>query len=294
MVAVTYISLDVLHNMRSLNIENRRARMVLMKGMRNPLTKYSLMNNWPQIYDQGSIGSCTANAFCSAFKYLHTTADNNCNFEPSRLYVYYKERFLESDGDPNNIYDSGAHVIDAYRWVSEHGVCPEEAWPYVIENVNQEPPKSCDDLAQPYRVKGYYQLSLGPDIKDAICWALVQNRPVLLAFGVYRSFVEGVSAANDVCPMPHPLAYEDYEDAEDPFYGGHEVCIVGFDDAEQCFTIANSWGEDWGNKGFFKMSYEFIRHPRLIYDLGVVIHTQCSRKMRSVYKDPFKIILPNL
>lgn len=223
---------------------------------------WSLKSEWPEIYDQGQIGSCTANAFCGAFKFLIKDS-----FEPSRLYVYYKERYLEHPDGP--ITDSGAWVIDAYNWVSQHGVCPERLWPYDISKVNVPPPKDCDDNPESKKVKGYYPLSLGENLKNTIGWCLVQNRPVLMAFGVYKSFTE--IGLNGVCPVPKPQKYEDYNDPIDPFYGGHEVVIVGFDDDKKLYTVANSWGSDWGDKGFFYMPYDFVDNARLVYDFGAVV-----------------------
>lgn len=37
--------------------------------------------------------------------------------------------------------------------------------------------------------------------------------------------------------------------------GGHAVVIVGFDDAKKAWLIKNSWGEDWGERGYAWISY---------------------------------------
>lgn len=42
------------------------------------------------------------------------------------------------------------------------------------------------------------------------------------------------------------------------YLGGHAVAIVGFNDSERYFIIKNSWGEDWGEKGYARMSYDDI------------------------------------
>ena len=40
---------------------------------------------------------------------------------------------------------------------------------------------------------------------------------------------------------------------------GHTMVIVGYDDNDKTFTIANSWGNEWGDNGYFYMDYEFLR-----------------------------------
>jgi hypothetical protein len=37
--------------------------------------------------------------------------------------------------------------------------------------------------------------------------------------------------------------------------GYHCVCVCGYDDAQQCWIIKNSWGTGWGESGFMRMRY---------------------------------------
>ena len=41
---------------------------------------------------------------------------------------------------------------------------------------------------------------------------------------------------------------------------GHIMTIVGYDDKEQVFIIANSWGTEWGDNGYFYMDYEYFNN----------------------------------
>jgi len=36
---------------------------------------------------------------------------------------------------------------------------------------------------------------------------------------------------------------------------------VGYDNAQRMVTVRNSWGQGWGDKGYFYMPYEFILSP---------------------------------
>lgn len=221
--------------------------------------KGDLSSEWPAIYDQGQIGSCTANAFCSCFKYLH----DDRTFEPSRLYVYYKERYLENPNGP--ITDSGAWVSDGYTWVSKHGVCAENYWPYDISKVNEAPPAECDVVAKKHKVHNYYQVNMN-NVHNTIVWCISYKKPVMMAFGVYGSFLDIKS--DGMCPVPNPKT--------DTLYGGHEVVIVGYDDEKQLYKVANSWGKNWGDKGFFYMPYAFVKNPELVYDFSTFWQDVCD------------------
>src|SRR5882757_1485711 len=48
----------------------------------------------PPVYDQGSLGSCTANAIAGAFQF-ELMKQKLPVFNPSRLFIYYNERVLE-------------------------------------------------------------------------------------------------------------------------------------------------------------------------------------------------------
>src|SRR5271156_6472413 len=93
----------------------------------------SLLEFCAEPYDQGKLGSCTANAFCGAYRVMANRFGlDDAEWEPSRLWVYYWERVLESpEGvDRSKMEDSGADVIDAESFAKTHGVCSEHLFPY--------------------------------------------------------------------------------------------------------------------------------------------------------------------
>lgn len=228
-------------------------------------SKYYCIQNWPQIYDQGAIGSCTANAFCSVFKYLQ----DDKSFEPSRMYVYFKERMVESsDG---TVSDSGAFVIDGCQYVAQNGVCSEKTWPYKVENVNIGPPSSCDEEAKSHKIGRVTSIRVDDkNLISTIGYFIVQDVPVMMAFGVYDSISE--TGPDGIIKMPHPESYNDHKDKSDRFAGGHEVVIIGFDAEKQLFKIANSWGETWGEKGYGYMPYAYVNNPHLVFDFMAMLN----------------------
>ena len=52
--------------------------------------------------------------------------------------------------------------------------------------------------------------------------------------------------------------------------GGHAVMAAGFDESKKIFIIRNSWGENWGDKGYFSMPYDYIKNQDLCSDFWVL------------------------
>ena len=56
--------------------------------------KVDLRKQCPAVYNQGQIGSCTANAIAGAFEF-DLRKQKQTDFVPSRLFIYFNERFME-------------------------------------------------------------------------------------------------------------------------------------------------------------------------------------------------------
>ena len=92
----------------------------------------------PPVYDQGQLGSCTANAIGAALEFDQMKQNQSQIFVPSRLFIYYNERAME--GTVNS--DSGAQIRDGMKSVANQGACPEDMWPYDLANWATQPPKA--------------------------------------------------------------------------------------------------------------------------------------------------------
>ena len=89
----------------------------------------------PAVYNQLSLGSCTANAIGAAIEF-DRLKQGLPDFVPSRLFIYYNERVIE--GTVRS--DSGAMLRDGIKSVASQGVCPEPEWPYDISKFAEKPP----------------------------------------------------------------------------------------------------------------------------------------------------------
>lgn len=221
----------------------------------------SLKDKVQEVYDQGNEGSCTANAFCGAYRILECDK----SFNPSRQYVYWNERMIENGFNPMKITDSGADVQDAVVWVSKYGVCSETSWPYDITKVDVEPPIACYIEAANHKLGELSTIVVGDN--DSIKQSLLNGVPVLLAIGVYQSFESTETAKTGNVALPKCQNYGDQNDPIDPFLGGHEILIVGYYDKTSTFTVLNSWGSSWGASGFCYIPYAYISNPNLTFEL---------------------------
>src|SRR6266496_1802020 len=87
--------------------------------------KVDLRPQCPTVYDQGQLGSCTANAIGGALEFDQIKQKQPSPFTPSRLFIYYNERQIESTVDS----DSGAQIRDGVKSVAKQGACKETTWP---------------------------------------------------------------------------------------------------------------------------------------------------------------------
>src|SRR5437773_1519812 len=93
----------------------------------------------PPVYDQGQLGSCTANAIGGAIEFDQMKEKLPQIFIPSRLFIYYNERVIE--GTVNT--DAGAMLRDGIKTVAKQGACPEPVWPYLIARFKTKPSVAC-------------------------------------------------------------------------------------------------------------------------------------------------------
>ena len=101
------------------------------------------------IEDQGSLGSCTANAGVGIMEYFERRAFGK-HIDASRLFLYKATRnMLQWTGD------TGAFLRSTMGALALFGVPPEEYWPYVVVDFAKEPPAFCYAFAQNYQAISY-------------------------------------------------------------------------------------------------------------------------------------------
>ena len=203
----------------------------------------------PPVYDQGNLGSCTANALAAAYEFEQMKQKEKYSI-PSRLFIYYNERVIEHTVDS----DAGAIIRDGIKTMVSQGVCPETMWQYNENKFTVKPSCKCYLTAKKNEIKQYLSLNDSlPDIQQ--CLAL--GYPVVFGFTVYESFMSDQVAQTGIMPMPKP---------DEVVEGGHAIMGVGYDNTKKALIIRNSWGTGWGLKGYFYMPYGYITTANLASD----------------------------
>jgi len=203
----------------------------------------------PPPYDQGQLGSCTANAIAGAIQF-----DEEKEFEldasaPSRLFIYYNERLIEGDTST----DGGAQIRDGIKSVASQGYVPESLWSY--DNVfSLRPPQSVYSEAAKHTIKSYSSVEQDTYLLKA---CLAEGYPFVFGFSVFDAFESDEVAKTGIVPMPG---------ANDAPIGGHAVLCVGYDDSKQVFIVRNSWGDSWGQAGYFTIPYAYLTNQSLASD----------------------------
>ena len=212
----------------------------------------------PPIEDQGSLGSCTANAGVGVVEYFERRAFGR-HIDAARLFLYKATRNMS-----HWTGDTGAFLRTTMGALVLFGVPPEEYWPYVIADFDKEPSAFCYAFAQNYQAISYYRLDPSGTAKDVLLTRIKTNLaaglPSMFGFTVYNSISQAATSGK----IPYPTTGEKVA-------GGHAVVAVGYDDAMKikntnagaaettgALLIRNSWGTGWGSGGYGWIPYDYV------------------------------------
>lgn len=236
------------HRDRSFNLEERVLRSYQLPA------KADLWPHVPPIWNQGSLGSCTAHGSLRGFL---TEAIRQGESVPmlSRLMQYFDTRAVEGTTST----DSGGQVRDAIKVLAADGCAPESEWPYDVSAFAEKPPAQCYTAAKQYMSVKYQALQPGGS-GSPMRTAIASGLAIVFGFSV-PSYFEDPSwdAANEPLPLPS---------SSGSFIGGHCVALTGYDftGPTPYFIADNSWDTTWGGTwggegctgGRFALPYEWF------------------------------------
>jgi C1A family cysteine protease len=206
-------------------------------------------------------GTCTSWATGYAALTIAYAIENNINdrieinkntFSPFYIYNQIKKGIS---------CENGTKIEKALILAKEQGVCKFND--FQPDDCNAIPGYSERNKAQLFKIKEYQGL-FGDDTSENskisnVINTLASNKPVVIGLSLRKSFNE-VSKNGVYIPNAYYYTNNKREDS------GHALCIIGYDNVKRQFEVINSWGESWGNKGFFYLRYnDFVRDCNQAY-----------------------------
>jgi C1A family cysteine protease len=209
---------------------------------------FSLKQYAPLPGDQTNYGTCVAWASAYAARTIsESVALNRRNQTETTQNVFspvYIYRTIRPD-DPEG--QRGAQIYTALDLMRDSGAVRM----LEIERSMEFPRIDLANYRESrrYPIGGYVTLFSREDkqkpalITRIVKKSLAEGKPVVIGMNTPDSFIE---AKNIWQPMENP----------GNFYGGHAMCVVGYDDDKGAFELINSWGRKWGNGGFIWVPYK--------------------------------------
>ena len=211
------------------------------------------------VRDQGACGSCYAFGACAAAEGSYNAAlnlyDENClDFSEAFLAFCLDDHYGGFDGCNGTDYD-----YEELTALVDYGLCEETDFPYP-ENFSDPDAESCLESAwEAPRVSfdGWFRVDCGDldAIKTAIMTYGVVDAAVYVgsAFSAYNGGIyEDSNTSCDTRPPRNPCYYA---------VTNHAIALVGWNDNEGdgYWILRNSWGTEWGEDGYMRISYNAAR-----------------------------------
>lgn len=187
-----------------------------------------------EIKGQGS-NSCTgfAGSYALRMAIFHETGVDPGDL--SGLYLYFTGRAVW-DGEDK---DEGSYIRTLFQAIEIQGACleslfPQERGPFFMPGFKQ-----VKSGFKHRGIKNYRRISTGDEAREA----LSDGIPLVGGWSVGRDFQSwnGGTAFN----------------SEDSYIGGHAMCVSGYDQSGD-FYLPNSWGDDVGEAGWWRVSEKFL------------------------------------
>ena len=200
------------------------------------------------VKDQGNLGSCVGFAVTAMKEWQEKTeheaevAAGKVDFREGKEYnlseawVYWNAKKI--DPWPN---EEGTSIRFAMKVLQKLGTPSEGGWEY-SDKFKGEPESWATLIARWARIDSYWRVDNLSELKLALL-----DGPIVMGIPCFREFF--YAGLNGVVPYPaNP----------DEIYGGHALCVIGYDDSKQRVMFKNSWGEEWGNYGYGSVPYQYI------------------------------------
>ena len=236
--------------------------------------KVDLRQYYTTVEDQQTTSSCAANAVVGALEYHQVRMGGKVK-DLSRLFIYWNaRRMADKEGE-----DAGCTMPLVMAATLGYGACREELWPFDKTKLTERPTQECYNDAGSYEAVSFARITPGENARAAVAAGL----PVIFGAWFPGNMYD---AAQTTGVMPGPAEQKEQPGA------GHCMVIVGYDHPAQQWIVRNSWGANWGDKGYVRIPYaamEAYTPPDCFWIIGAIEQTQGALQGPSM-KDTLKTI----
>ena len=227
-----------------------------------PADMVDLRSKFSPIRDQKEIGSCVSFATTSIFEYLLNRINGQSDTNLSPRFVYYNVSEHDASGEIADL-TKGSNYYDNFKTLSTEGVCAEDLCPYNEEVAKRPSDEAYDDGKSRLVVKAQ-----NVEVNHtAITSALTAGYPVAISLRVFDSF--GQQNKGFIF-----LPTEAELNEEDEHY--HAMVIVGYLKESPVYIVRNSWGTNFGDKGYCYIPFSYIDNTTLCKQACIVSEINCG------------------
>ena len=229
----------------------------LTRGLEIVPSSGSLKAYAPTPANQGYHGSCTSWAVAYCGRTILEAVKNNWTDVSVITKNAYSAPFLFRMLKPeDSVCKGGTSVPAAFAVLKETGVLKGSETPGLCML-----PINSGQLESAFagKIKDYMKLFDTADPTQfkiqTVRKSISEKKPVVIGL---------------ICPDSFMNSGELWKPTEEPLasYGGHALCVVGYDDVKYggAFEIQNSWGINWGNKGYVWIKYaDFVKFTKYAF-----------------------------
>lgn len=218
-----------------------------------------LRKNFSKIKNQGQQGSCLAFALTSIFEYMmKVNKQTECDL--SEAFLYYNARNMDDNNDVSTKEDTGSRFKPAMDSLIKYGISLEKFWPYNDEVYSNKPTREAYKDAENRKLIKAVNVNGN---SNAIKSALSDGYPVAVSLTLCPSFYNNGAYIT----VPSKEEIDDIKEnvnKSDVILRCHAMVIVGYSEDLKMFLVRNSWGDNWGDKGYCYIPYAYIDNNDLL------------------------------
>ena len=145
---------------------------------------------------------------------------------------------------------SGAYIQTAAQFLKDNGDCKSTDFDFPFSDCDRQPTTLLAAESKIHAIKDFVALfKKDTPAKTKVVRtkrSIAEGKPVVVGMRI-RESLKKVSAETPIW-RPRPT--------RDRNLGGHALAVVGFNDSLGVFELMNSWGREWGDRGFFFVRYK--------------------------------------